>query len=803
VTPRISVTFFDDYAAQTRTEESLTLPALAEIIRTTSAPVKGRLPWLKLARFGNACTPKGSLRHDRNIIAVSGIEADYDSEQIGFAEACEVLEKAGVEAIAYTSPSHTGERPRWRVLCPFSTELPSDRRHHMLGRLNGLFYGVFAPESWTLSQGYYFGAVDGNPAHRVAVIEGTPVDQLDELDELWLGKPGTSRAQKNGNGKFRNGPVDEEALLEEIRTGVSYHTAAIRLLGAWAAQGLSLLTARERIVTAFEIVFPPDRDDRWRARVAEIPRLLEYVWGKQARDAKEAEPPNDAPNIRVISGLRHRAADEGLAAMHTAGVAFYQRDRALVRVCAIKAKASDGTIVCVPGIVSVTLPVLTRALGKSARWERNNSKGAPIRIDPPKEVAEQIAGMLGEWPFPPLAGVIGTPTLRPDGSIFSTEGYDPKTGLVLMSPPTLPSIPDRPSKSDAIDALALLEQLLAEFPIADEPSRSVALSMMITPVVRGALHPAVPAHLTRAPGAGTGKSYLADVASAIAVGDRCAVIAQAPKKLDETEKRLIAAALAGLPIIALDNCSDPLQGDFLCQVTERPVLQLRPLGTSALMRVTNSFTTFANGNNAVVADDMVRRTLSCALDADMEHPEDRQFKANPVALVLADRGRYIAACLTVARAYIIAGQPGRLPSLPSFERWSDIVRSALVWFGRADPAVTIAAARAEDPSRQNTAAVFNAWATELTLGGTGYLTSELIEAAEERKTATGSWAQPTLRSALLTAARQRGSGEAQIDARLLGQWLRKATNNIAAGHKLTADRHDPYRPRWILIRHGR
>lgn len=36
----------------------------------------------------------------------------------------------------------------------------------------------------------------------------------------------------------------------------------------------------------------------------------------------------------------------------------------------------------------------------------------------------------------------------------------------------------------------------------------------------------------------------------------------------------------------------------------------------------------------------------------MEVPEAREFAADPVATVLADRGRYIAACLTVARAYI-------------------------------------------------------------------------------------------------------------------------------------------------------
>ena len=162
------------------------------------------------------------------------------------------------------------------------------------------------------------------------------------------------------------------------------------------------------------------------------------------------------------------------------------------------------------------------------------------------------------------------------------------------------------------------------------------------------------------------------------------------EKPEETEKRLIGAALAQFPIIALDNVNGLLMGDFLCQVTERPVLQIRPLGTSNLLRIANTFTTFINGNNLVIGADAVRRCIQCGLDANMELPEERTFRANPVASVLAERGKYIAACLTIARAYITAGRPGRLPPRASYEGWSDIVRSPLVWLGWSDPVETVA-----------------------------------------------------------------------------------------------------------------
>jgi putative DNA primase/helicase len=308
-------------------------------------------------------------------------------------------------------------------------------------------------------------------------------------------------------------------------------------------------------------------------------------------------------------------------------------------------------------------------------------------------------------------------------------------------------------------------------------------------------------HLVNAPQAGTGKSFLLDLAALIATGERCAVMSVSPKP-EETEKRLIAAALSGFPIIAIDNCREPLQGDFLCQVTERPLLQLRPLGTSTQTRIPNTFTTFANGNNAIVADDLVRRTLRCDLDANLEKPEERQFKSNPKAMILADRGSYIAACLTIPRAYVVAGRPHRLTPLPSYEPWSDNVRSPLVWLGCPDPVDTIASARADDPVRQARTSVFTAWATELGLDETGYFTSELVNRAEERHPEDGPYMRPELRNSFLSVARQRKADHSEIDRTQLGKWLHASANTIAQGYKLTVDRTNVARPRWILTQVG-
>ena len=278
-------------------------------------------------------------------------------------------------------------------------------------------------------------------------------------------------------------------------------------------------------------------------------------------------------------------------------------------------------------------------------------------------------------------------------------------------------------------ALDLLKSLMTEFPFVDELSLSVALSMLITPVVRGAT-PVVPLHASKAPTAGSGKSYLVDVASTIVSGRICPVVS-AGKTEEETEKRLGAALLSGQPLISLDNLNGELDGDTLCQIVERPRVQVRILGRSEMPTIETRATVFATGNNLTVSNDMVRRTLVCELDANVERPELRQFSGKPTDRILSERGRYVAAVLTIVRAYITADFPDACPALASFEDWSLFVRSPLVWLGCADPADTIEKTRTNDPELQVLRTVMHSWRDEIGVGPEHAATSaELIVAAD-------------------------------------------------------------------------
>ena len=134
-------------------------------------------------------------------------------------------------------------------------------------------------------------------------------------------------------------------------------------------------------------------------------------------------------------------------------------------------------------------------------------------IVPPKDVIETLL-YRGDWDFPTVRGIVNSPTMRPDGSLLTTPGYDVATELWYKPAGDLelPPTPERPTKTEAEAALKLLTNLLAGFPFETDVDRSVALAASLTLVLRGAFEIA-PLFLFLAPELGTGKTYLVFVIS--------------------------------------------------------------------------------------------------------------------------------------------------------------------------------------------------------------------------------------------------------------------------------------------------
>jgi putative DNA primase/helicase len=248
----------------------------------------------------------------------------------------------------------------------------------------------------------------------------------------------------------------------------------------------------------------------------------------------------------------------------------------------------------------------------------------------------------------------------------------------------------------------------------------------------------------------------------------------------------VGLLLAGYPIVSIDNVNGELGGDLLCQATERPLIRLRPLGASTIIEIESCVSFFATGGNLRIRGDMVRRSLLAALDPQLERPELRIFKNDPAAMIQADRGRYVSTVLVIVRAYIAAGMPGKLAPIASFGPWSDMVRSALVWLGAADPALSMERAREDDPELGDLREVLEIWKSDI---GIGLEHAETVRhVAEKASTCPPSkmgkptgFAYPDLRDVLLRIA---GAG-GNINTRMLGNWLSGREGRIVDDFKFT------------------
>lgn len=302
---QITLTKFRSAAATTQTRMRCSLGSLADIIQRTDAETKEALPWLKLATFGTRRTAKNSLRNDDNVTGITGVEADYDGQRMTFDEALEILEKQGLGSLIYTSPSHTEDAPKWRVLCPLTEELTPTRRDHFMGRLNGLFRGIFAGESWTLSQSYYFGSVNRNPSHRVEIVDGATIDAHDDLDEAWQGK--TAGVRQTDEGETAGQDIRDDAeLIRCIVTGEHFHVELVALAARYAARGIPSQTTCG-LLQGMMLSHPAaSRDARWRDRYDDIGRTVASARSKFKGNAEEERK---AVTRLALSLVRHQRPD--------------------------------------------------------------------------------------------------------------------------------------------------------------------------------------------------------------------------------------------------------------------------------------------------------------------------------------------------------------------------------------------------------------------------------------------------------------------------------------------------------------
>ena len=522
-------------------------------------------------------------------------------------------------------------------------------------------------------------------------------------------------------------------------------------------------------------------------------RELRRIWDKAS-----AITADDRPVVRIAGGSLAASVDEAEAILVENDKGLYQRGDFIVRPAYEQVPIADERETLGLRLVQVGPHHMVERFNRAIDFQRFDQRSKKfVSINPPHDVALSYLARIGLSKVPVLIGITNSPTLRRDGSILDTPGYDATTGI-LYDPGSaaFPPVPVSPARDEANAALEVLRELIAEFPFVGSGSRSVALSAILTATIRRTLDHA-PLHAFDSPVAGSGKSKLVDLASMIATGHEAPVIASS-KSDEELEKRLGSCLLAGDTLVSFDNCEHPLGGALLNQVLTQKMVKIRILGKSETPTMPSNAMLAATGNNLVIAGDVTRRAIICRLDPEAERPELRTFKnpIDPVERIRSDRPRYVLAALTVLRAYVVADRPeSGLVALGGFEDWSRWVRDALVWLGEDDPVKTQEDLRAVDPIVEQMEAVLRCWAE--VLGHAPTTTSEMIKRATTRTGDYDLFLYPQFREALLGVA---GNGGSVINARALGVWIGRIKDRIVGGRRVVRCGITDGAVRWQLER---
>ncbi|MGE4062726.1 MAG: PriCT-2 domain-containing protein [Rhodospirillaceae bacterium] len=366
-----------------------------------------------------------------------------------------------------------------------------------------------------------------------------------------------------------------------------------------------------------------------------------------------------------------------------------------------------------PRVVPFNLHSLRNRVAQSCEIQKQSSAGLWAPTAYPKELVEGLLATRAGSAAPVLTGVIAAPTVRPDGSLLLTPGYDVATGLFAhFDPAEFPAIPDNPTQADAARAYRYIRtEVFADFRFAEETDAAVAAAALLNVLTCRTLPGDKPLFAFTAPIQASGKTKLAEL---------CAmpVLGRAPEMLSwdadaaEQRKKLVSALLEGHSALLLDNVSDGtvLDSPTLAAMVTSKLFRDRLLGKNRTVEVPTNVTVMFTGNNIQGSKDLTSRTLECYLDPKTENPEHMTYsRDNLPRWALEQRGKIVGACLTLLRAHAGAGRP-RMELKPSrFPEWDATIRAALVFAGAADPAAKFLKPLSTDSELAAWADVLAAW----------------------------------------------------------------------------------------------
>lgn len=341
-------------------------------------------------------------------------------------------------------------------------------------------------------------------------------------------------------------------------------------------------------------------------------------------------------------------------------------------------------------------------------WMKKANKGL-FRISPPRMfVADYIQQMQGRYGARVLRGIARVPRIDPSGHIEFVHGYDPETGLYHDQKLTFPVLAN-PALNEARQAVEALVFPFSEYQFDDVAAGGATLLAALFTALERPFIRVAPMFVIRSALPGTGKGLMVRALVRLAFDTIPTVITWGGSS-EEFEKRLASLLLQAPPALSIDNANAmQIRGDLLEAILTEGAADIRILGRSEMVKIKNRSLLMLTGNNPVITGDMARRALSIDIVPRSADPERDRYRFDPAELIHRKRQKLLQAAFTAMKAFRQAGMPEfGLPGVGSYEEWTRKVRDLVYWLTDYDVSEAFRRNKAEDPRRQDDAALLAA-----------------------------------------------------------------------------------------------
>ena len=422
-----------------------------------------------------------------------------------------------------------------------------------------------------------------------------------------------------------------------------------------------------------------------RQSMRKVPGFSQRIFNKLMKE--EVARQGHAQHVSVtnkpaikLSGNIEEDAEATLMALYTTNIPpmLFVRRGKLVR-CRVDEEGK-------PLIEDLNEALLLFEMARAANFlSYNQAKQTYGPTYPPMALARHILSARS-WKFPVLRAITEVPVVREDGTILDQPGYDPQSKLIYIPHPDLviPPIPTNPTLQEVEEARDEAWKYFEEFAYETRSDGANAFGLLLTTVTRS-LYGAVPLAAIDATKQGSGKGLLSKGIAYVAQG-RSAAAMVPPSDENEWRKTLTSQLVEGNLLISLDNVEGLLSSSTLASFLTADVWSARLLGTMHSPELAQRSMMMCNGNNLQLGGDIPRRSYRIRMDAGMSKPWMRNtFTYSPlIKYIRQDRGKIIAALLTMTRGWIAAGRPTPatpLPALADFTGWCEVIGGILAFAG--------------------------------------------------------------------------------------------------------------------------